>query len=327
MAIVRAAGGLLWRDGPSGPRVALVHRPKRDDWSLPKGKLDGDESWEQAALREVEEETACEGRIVGFAGAVSYLARRAPKIVLYWHMALAREGRFEPNDEIDEVAWLAPDAALRRLDYEADRRLLERAAPGGVRPPRAAPEAPAVAAARADAMRRVLALGPGAVVPGLGPALELLDGADEALARGDEAGGRTLLAAAGRLALLSADEEERAIRARALREEADRLAPWRRRAVRALLPRGEDVSPEALYFAAALRDEEDEAAPSAQDRWRAPAAVVAACGLALALAAAVAGPWPAALAGAVAGLGAGAAAAVLVSRARHRDGAPGGRGR
>src|SRR5437870_7430257 len=127
MAIVRAAGGILWRDGPGGPRLAVVHRPRRRDWSLPKGKLERGETWEQAALREVEEETGCEGRITSFAGASFYVPRRTPKIVLYWNMALVRDGPLDPGDEVDEVAWLTPPEALGRLDHQAERRLVERA--------------------------------------------------------------------------------------------------------------------------------------------------------------------------------------------------------
>jgi 8-oxo-dGTP diphosphatase len=299
-----------------------VHRPRRDDWSLPKGKLDEGESWEQAALREVREETACEGRIVGFAGAVSYLARRAPKIVLYWHMALVREGRFEANEEIDEVAWLAPDAALKRVDYEGDRRLVRRSPPGGVPAERAGPGAAPLAAERADLMRRVLSLGPDAEAPALGPALELLDHADDALARGDARGGRALVAAARRLALLSSGKAERVARAKALREEAGRLAPWRRRAIRKLLPAGEDVSGEALYHATAIRDEEDEAeAAASAPSPRGPAALALAGGLALGAVAALAGAQGAPfVAGALAGLAGGTvAAAGVLAWSRSRD--------
>ena len=311
MTIVRAAGGLLWREGPSGPRLAVVHRPRRDDWSLPKGKLDDGESWEAAALREVEEETACEGRIVGFAGAVSYLAKRSPKIVLYWHMALVREGRFEANDEIDEVAWLAQDAALRRLDYEADRRLVLRSPPGGDRAPPSGPRAPSVTAARADVMRRVLALGADAdASSSLGPALELLDHADEALARGDEPGGRSLLLAARRLTVLAAEPPERAALAKALREEAHRLAPWRRKIIRKVVPAGEKVSAEALYYATAVRDEEDERGGVPAARASAPAALALAGGVVLISATAVSvGRGGTFLVGAVAGLAGGAVAA------------------
>ncbi|HEU4384522.1 MAG TPA: NUDIX hydrolase [Anaeromyxobacteraceae bacterium] len=258
MPVGRAAGGLLWRDGPSGPRLALVHRPKRDDWSLPKGKLDDGEGWEEAALREVEEETGCRARIISFAGATSYLARRAPKVVLYWHMALVREGRLDAGDEIDEVAWLAPADAVRRLDYEADRRLVARARPAGAAGAAPSPAAAAVAAERADVQRRLLELDDRGQAAGLGPALELLDRADEAAARGDGRELRLLLAAARRLALLSADEPERASRARALREQARRLSSWRRAAVRSVLSAEGKASPEALYVAAEICDQEAE---------------------------------------------------------------------
>jgi 8-oxo-dGTP diphosphatase len=314
MTVVRAAGGLLWREGPTGPLLALVHRPRRNDWSLPKGKLDDGESWEEAALREVEEETGCGARIAGFAGATSYFGRRAPKLVLYWHMTLAREGRLDAGDEIDEVAWLAPDAAVARLDYELDRRLVARSPFPGPRPTRGGAGSAAAAAARADVLRRVLALGPEAEAAGLGPALELLDLADDAAARDDRADAHALVLAARRLALLSAGEPERSLRARALREEARRLAPWRRHAVRKLLPAGERASAEAVYVAAAIRDEEDELRPDL--RWTALPGVVGllsvAAGLALAglVAAALRGLGGAVLAGAAAGVAGGAVAAL-----------------
>jgi 8-oxo-dGTP pyrophosphatase MutT (NUDIX family) len=127
MAIVRAAGGVLWRAGRSGAEVALVHRPRRGDWSLPKGKLGSGESWEDAALREVGEETGCAARLVSFAGATFYESRRGPKLVLYWNMALVREGVLAEQGEVDEVEWLSPARALERLDRGRDRRLLERA--------------------------------------------------------------------------------------------------------------------------------------------------------------------------------------------------------
>jgi 8-oxo-dGTP pyrophosphatase MutT (NUDIX family) len=83
MAIIRAAGGLLWRTGKDGRRrLAVIHRPHREDWSLPKGKLKDGEHWEEAALREVEEETGCKARIASFAGAVHYVPKRTPKVVL-----------------------------------------------------------------------------------------------------------------------------------------------------------------------------------------------------------------------------------------------------
>jgi 8-oxo-dGTP pyrophosphatase MutT (NUDIX family) len=127
MECARAAGGLMWRD--TDGRVALVHRRRQGDWSLPKGKLDSDEAWHRAALREVAEETGCAARITRFAGAKLFLDRTTPKLVLYWHMRVLREGPLE--HEVDEVAWLTPRAALARLDHPSDRRLLLRALPAG----------------------------------------------------------------------------------------------------------------------------------------------------------------------------------------------------
>jgi 8-oxo-dGTP pyrophosphatase MutT (NUDIX family) len=127
MDLLRAAGGLVWRQGAAGPRLALVHRPVQSDWSLPKGRLDDGESWRSAALREVSEETGCEVRITAFAGAKLYLDRDLPKLVLYWHMQLVRDGQLDDDEEVDEVAWLSPSAALSRFDHGSDRRLLLRA--------------------------------------------------------------------------------------------------------------------------------------------------------------------------------------------------------
>lgn len=127
MAIIRAAGGLLWRDEGGNRRIAVVHRPHREDWSLPKGKLEDGEGWEQAALREVREETGCEVRILSFAGLAYYVPRRTPKVVLYWNMAVVREGPLDAPGEVDELVWLPPADALKRLDHESDREILEEA--------------------------------------------------------------------------------------------------------------------------------------------------------------------------------------------------------
>lgn len=124
---MRAAGGIVWKSTRSGRLVAVIHRQQRGDWTLPKGKLESDESFEEAALREVAEETGCEVLLGAFAGASVYESRRGPKVVLFWHMALVREGPVPGGDEVDEVAWLPPAAALRRLNRERDRMLLRAA--------------------------------------------------------------------------------------------------------------------------------------------------------------------------------------------------------
>jgi ADP-ribose pyrophosphatase YjhB (NUDIX family) len=126
VGFVRTAGGVLWQPGRA-PRLAVIHRPRQDDWTLPKGKLLAGEGWHGAALREVHEETGCTARLATFAGATCYEVRRGLKIVLYWNMELEREGALERLDEVDEVRWLSPGDALEQLEHPRERRLLERA--------------------------------------------------------------------------------------------------------------------------------------------------------------------------------------------------------
>ena len=124
--VILAAGGIVWRDSRRGREIAVVHRPKYDDWTLPKGKLDDGESWQDAAVREVEEETGFRVQLGDFAGGCTYLARRAPKVVLFWHMEVDGEPAFEPEDpeEVDALEWLSPARARRRLTYQRERGVL-----------------------------------------------------------------------------------------------------------------------------------------------------------------------------------------------------------
>ena len=117
---VAAAGGVVIREG----EVAVVHRPKYDDWSLPKGKLDPGESWEEAALREVEEETGLRCELVRELQPARYRDRKGRDTLVRWWLMRVVEGEFIPNDEVDELRWLGRDEALEILDSEHDRDLV-----------------------------------------------------------------------------------------------------------------------------------------------------------------------------------------------------------
>lgn len=123
--IVRAAGAVL----VDGERVALVHRPRYDDWTLPKGKNEPGEDDIAAALREVQEETGFHGRIERDLGVVRYTVEKhgavLPKVVRYYVMAVGA-GAFEPTHEVDELRWVTREQAAQLLTYERDREVLAR---------------------------------------------------------------------------------------------------------------------------------------------------------------------------------------------------------
>jgi 8-oxo-dGTP pyrophosphatase MutT (NUDIX family) len=122
--LVQAAGGLLIRRQAGKLEIALVHRPIHQDWSYPKGKLEDGETFEEAAQREVFEETGFACRLLRFIGHTEYVDRKGrPKVVAYWVMS-PEAGAFEPNDEVDELRWLDIATAGLQLTYERDRDLL-----------------------------------------------------------------------------------------------------------------------------------------------------------------------------------------------------------
>jgi 8-oxo-dGTP pyrophosphatase MutT (NUDIX family) len=121
-ADVLAAGGLVLREG----EVAVVHRPKYDDWSLPKGKLDEGEDFEQAAVREVREETGLRCRLGREVGDATYRDNKdRAKLVRYFEMH-PEGGEFAPNHEVDELRWVPFADACDLLSYEFDRELVEK---------------------------------------------------------------------------------------------------------------------------------------------------------------------------------------------------------
>jgi 8-oxo-(d)GTP phosphatase len=123
---VEAAGGVLWRPaaGGIGVEIALVHRPKYDDWSVPKGKLLTDEHALVGALREVAEETGFTGPPGRSLGESRYLKDGSPKRVRYWAVE-AREGEFAVNAEVDQLMWLPPREAALHLNPDRDRPIVE----------------------------------------------------------------------------------------------------------------------------------------------------------------------------------------------------------
>ena len=124
--MIEAAGGVVER--PDGT-IAVVHRPRYDDWSLPKGKLDKGESWEEAALREVEEEVGLKCRLGPELEPTSYEDRKGrAKVVRYWLMEPKRDAKFKPNDEVDEIRWLSPEDAQAAVSYPHDAELVREAA-------------------------------------------------------------------------------------------------------------------------------------------------------------------------------------------------------
>jgi 8-oxo-dGTP pyrophosphatase MutT (NUDIX family) len=122
---IEAAGGVLWRSDEDGLRYAVIHRPKYDDWSLPKGKLDPGETHEQAAVREVREETGWQVEVGVGLGLITYEHDGRPKRVEYWGMR-AIAGGFVPNKEVDDLRWLPQDETRALLSYDRDREVLDR---------------------------------------------------------------------------------------------------------------------------------------------------------------------------------------------------------
>jgi 8-oxo-dGTP diphosphatase len=121
MRAIRAAGGLVLREGA----VLIVHRPRYDDWSFPKGKARDGETDEACALREVKEETGLDCSLVREIDGTEYVdSKGRPKHVRWWLMRPV-SGEFSPNDEVDLVRWVQPSEAAKLLSYSRDLVLLD----------------------------------------------------------------------------------------------------------------------------------------------------------------------------------------------------------
>jgi len=134
--IIHAAGGVLWRDAASGNgdslEVAVIHRPRYDDWTIPKGKLNPGEIELEGAVREIAEETGYRVTVGRPLGQVDYVKDGRPKTVRYWAMR-AEGGIFTPSREVDELRWLPIPEAMKLISVDRDRSLLKSFAAGPVK--------------------------------------------------------------------------------------------------------------------------------------------------------------------------------------------------
>ncbi|HEX3155629.1 MAG TPA: NUDIX domain-containing protein [Candidatus Angelobacter sp.] len=124
--VIKAAGGILQRSTPRGDEVMVVYRKRHQDWTLPRGKVKDGESFQEAAMREVQDETGCSCRIGNYLGTISYSDSGVPKVVLFWKMTLVEDRGSRNNDEIGEALWLQVPAAIERLSHAQEKALLSR---------------------------------------------------------------------------------------------------------------------------------------------------------------------------------------------------------
>jgi 8-oxo-dGTP pyrophosphatase MutT (NUDIX family) len=125
---IAAAGGVLVRELEGKVQVLLVHRPRYDDWALPKGKLEEGESPEQAAIREVREETGYEVTLGDALGEISYPVKGRPKLIYFWRMHPRGHSQgIQDHGEVMEAVWLPLEDALTRMSYPLEKQVLMRA--------------------------------------------------------------------------------------------------------------------------------------------------------------------------------------------------------
>jgi 8-oxo-dGTP diphosphatase len=280
--VIKAAGGILQRSSPRGDEVMVVYRKRHQDWTLPRGKVKDGESFQEAAVREVLEETGCSCRIGNYLGTISYSAQGIPKVVLFWKMTVVDERDACNPDEIGEAVWLPVPAAIERLSYAQEKGLLSRLGTSQKQAPAEppvvteapAPQLPALpprgysaedrhAYSRlmreAEAFRVELGFlerrNPRAGNAWATAAHEQLSNVQRCLESNDIEYGWFCLQAARRYAIFGMSQTELANQAYILREEAARISSWRGEAIDHLLALSDDqLTPERVADAIALRN-------------------------------------------------------------------------
>lgn len=284
--VIKAAGGILQRSTPRGEEVMVVYRKRHQDWTLPRGKVKDGESFQEAAMREVKEETGCSCKIGNYLGTISYSAEGVPKVVLFWKMSVISEDNGSRNqDEIGEALWLPVSAAIEKLSYTQEKTLLSRVGSSMKEPalkaepitpvesfsvaPLPMPGADSAKGNRAytrllrecEAFRVELGFlerrSAHANNSWAAAAHEQLNNVQRSLAASDIEGGWFCLHAAQRYAVYGMNHMELANRAQVLREEALKISSWRGDAIENLLiTNGGGLTAEQVADAMALRNED-----------------------------------------------------------------------
>src|SRR5579864_1586308 len=287
--VIKAAGGILQRRTPRGDEVMVVYRKRHQDWTLPRGKVKDGESFQEAAMREVQDETGCSCRIGNYLGTISYSDNGVPKVVLFWKMTLVEDKGARNNDEIGEAVWLQIPAAIERLTHTQEKALLSRV--GSIPKQSEMPAESRVAASQIAASH--VAAAPSQLKNlsvethraharllreceafrvelgflerrSLRPdnfwaiaAHEQLNNVLRCLESDDIEGGWYGLHAAQRYAVFGMNQVELANRAHVLREESLKINSWRAEAMESLLSGPEDqLSAENVADAIGLRNED-----------------------------------------------------------------------
>jgi len=285
--VIRAAGGIVQRCTPQGDEVMIVYRKRHQDWTLPKGKVKDGESFQEAAMREVEEETGCSCRVGNYLGTISYADNGVPKVVLFWKMSLVAQNGVTDTEEIGEAVWMQVPAAIQRLTYAQEKALLTRigSAPRppqpqlAPQPPQAQPEPPIQRARQhkssssednrahsrllreSEAFRVELAFlerrSERSDNSWVAAAHDQLQNVKRCLESNDIEGGWFCFHAAERFAVFGLNKAELANRAHILREEAQKISSWRSGTITSLLAVSDDqVTAERVADAMALRNED-----------------------------------------------------------------------